>query len=158
MKIRRVIVNRRKAQFEVVTAGRRVLPFPFSELRPRLAAGDYVVEAHPDPEIGREGFTFNCASGAEGTIHADTVLAYNRDPHLMSELVLHRLTCAALDRIESAGLSRREIARRLGTSAAQLYRLLDPTNTTKSIDQMIGLLYVLGCEVSIAVKARKRAA
>jgi len=158
VKIRRVVVNKRKAQFEVVTTAGRVLPLPFSELRPRLRPGDSVVEAHPDQEIGREGFTFTRASGAEDTIHVDTVLAYNRDPRFMSELALHQLTCKALDRIEKARLSRREIARRLGTSAAQLYRLLDPTNYAKSIDQMICLLYVLGCEVSIAVKPRKRAA
>jgi hypothetical protein len=40
----------------------------------------------------------------------------------------------------------------------QLYRLLDPANATKSLNQMISLLHVLGCEVSVVVKKRKAAA
>jgi predicted XRE-type DNA-binding protein len=61
-------------------------------------------------------------------------------------------------RIETAGLSRREIARRLGTSVPQLYRLLDPTNDAKSINQLIALLHVLGCEVDLKVRRRRAAA
>jgi hypothetical protein len=50
----------------------------------------------------------------------------------------------------------REIARRLGTSRAQLYRLLDPTNTRKSLRQLLALLHVLGCAVEVRIKARAR--
>jgi hypothetical protein len=53
-------------------------------------------------------------------------------------------------------LSRREIIRRLDTSATQLYRLLDPANTTKSLHRMVDLLHVLGCGVDIVVKDRPR--
>jgi hypothetical protein len=49
-------------------------------------------------------------------------------------------------------LSRREIIRRLGTSPAQFYRLLDPTNYGKSIDALLSLLQVLDCEVELVVK------
>jgi hypothetical protein len=41
--------------------------------------------------------------------------------------------------------------RRLGTSAAQLYRLLDQTNYRKSVDQVSALLQVLNCEVDLVV-------
>ncbi len=158
MKIRRVVVNRRKAQFEVITANGREHPFPFSQLSPKLKKSDRIDEAYPDPEIGREGFTYRRASGAEDTVHLDSVLECNRDPRYMSEMALCDLSCRALDRIEGSRLSRREIARRLRTSLPQLYRLLDPANSSKSIDQMIALLYVLGCEVSVVVRKRKRAA
>ena len=46
--------------------------------------------------------------------------------------------------------------RRLGTSAAQFYRLLDTTNYRKSIGQMVSLLYVLDCEVTLDVRKRRR--
>ena len=42
--------------------------------------------------------------------------------------------------------------RRLGTSPAQLYRLLDQTNSRKSIDQMLALLRVLDCDVELVVR------
>ena len=57
-------------------------------------------------------------------------------------------------------LSIREVARRLGTSASQLYRLLDPADDSKSLRQVIALLHVLGCRVDLAIKsgtARKAA-
>jgi len=51
-------------------------------------------------------------------------------------------------------LSRREIIRRLGTSATQFYRLLDQTNYRKSIDQLLSLLHVLDCDVDLVVRAK----
>jgi len=48
----------------------------------------------------------------------------------------------------------REVARRLGTSQTQLYRLLDPKNTTKSLRQVLALLHALGCAVEMRVKRR----
>jgi hypothetical protein len=40
----------------------------------------------------------------------------------------------------------------MGTSAAQFYRLLDQTNYSKSIDQLMALLSVLDCEIDLVVK------
>jgi len=68
------------------------------------------------------------------------------------KLTLHGLTARALEALEQSGLSKREIIRRLGTSPSQFYRLTDPTNYQKSIDQMLALLNVLGCEVEFSVK------
>ena len=158
MKIRRVVVNQRKAQLEVVVTNGTVLPLPFSRLAPRPTSTDRIREVYPDKELAKEAFTYVLASGAEGSVHLDAVLEYNQDPHYMSELLLHQLTVQARNRIEECDLSRREISRRLGTSLPQLYRLLDPTNKTKSLNQMISLLHVLGCEVAVVVRRRKAAA
>jgi len=49
---------------------------------------------------------------------------------------------------------KREIIRRLGTSPAQLYRLLDTTNYRKSIDSVVELLQVLDCAVEFVVRER----
>jgi hypothetical protein len=63
----------------------------------------------------------------------------------------------AAKRVASSGLSRRELARRLQTSVPQLYRLLDPANTRKSLSQLVGLLQVLDCVVDLVVKPRRAA-
>ena len=47
-----------------------------------------------------------------------------------------------------------EIIRRLGTSPAQFYRLIDPTNYRKTVDKMLLLLQVLDCEVDVVVRQR----
>lgn len=158
MKIRRVAVNHRKAQLEITVGSGEMLPMPFSQLSPRPSAANRMLAARLDKELANEAVTYVLASGAEGSVPLDAVLEYNQDPRHLSELLLHKLTVDARGRIDRCGLSRREIARRMGTSLPQLYRLLDPTNTTKSLNQMIALLHVLGFEVSVVVKKRRRAA
>jgi len=111
-----------------------------------------VTRVSADPEIGREGFTYQLESGREGTVHIDHVLEYNQDPAYMRNLMLYRLTVEAQRRVDSSPLSRREIIRRLGTSATQFYRILDTTNDRKTIDQVLRLLQVLQCEVDLIVR------
>ncbi len=84
----------------------------------------------------------------------DAVLEYNEDPSYMADLTLYRLTQEARSRLDSSGLSMREVARSLGTSPTQLYRLIDPTNYTKSLRQLMALLYLLGCNVDVAIRDR----
>jgi hypothetical protein len=93
-------------------------------------------------------------SGKSGTIHIEQVLEYNQDPTCLRDLLLYRLTLEAQKRIAESALSKREIIRRLGTSAAQLYRLLDQTNYRKSIDQVLVLLQVLNCDVDLVIRKK----
>jgi hypothetical protein len=152
VKIRKVVANNRRRAFEVHTR-RETFVFPYSEAVPVPSSDDRIEEVYVDPELGREGFTFRLASGAEGSVHVDSVLEYNEDPY-MAELTLYRLTLEAKKRFESSGLSAREVSRLLGTSPTQLYRLLDPTNYGKSLKQLVALLYLLGAEVEVEVKNR----
>ena len=71
----------------------------------------------------------------------------------MRDMLLYKLTLLALERMENSGLGRREVIRRLRTSPAQLYRLLDATNYRKSVDQMLTLLAVLDCTVDLVVSS-----
>ena len=153
MKITSVTANNRKRAFEVKTR-RGQWPFPYSKAEPAPTPSDPLVELYIDPELGREGFTYLLASGAEGSVHIDHVLDYNEEPGYMRDLLLCNLTVEALERIEASPLSKREIIRRLGTSPAQFYRLLDTTNYRKSVDKMLALLQVLDCEVEVIVRAK----
>lgn len=107
-----------------------------------------------DAETGREAFTYVLHSGRTGTVHVEQVQEYNRDPSHLRDLLLYRLTLEAQRQIAESPLSKREIVRRLGTSAAQLYRLLDQTNYRKSVDQVLALLQVLNCEVDLVVRTK----
>jgi hypothetical protein len=153
MKIRRVSANNRKKAFEVRTSS-QILLFPYVKADPRPTPTDRVAEVAVDAELDREGFSYRLASGREGTVHAEQVLEYNQDPGYLRELLLYKLTLEARKRVDASPLSKREIVRRLGTSAAQLYRLLDPTNYRKSVDRLLLLLHVLDCEVDLVVRAK----
>lgn len=51
-------------------------------------------------------------------------------------------------------LGKRELIRRLGTSATQFHRLLDQSNYSKSIDQLLRLLNVLDLDVDFVIHAK----
>jgi hypothetical protein len=153
VKIRSVSFNNRKKGFEVRTP-RGEFWFPYGKLDTRPRQGDPVVRVSVDPELAREGFTYLLGSGKAGTVHVEQVLEYNQDPDHLRNLLLYKLTLEARKRVAGSALSRREIIRRLGTSPAQFYRLLDQTNTRKSIDQVLTLLHVLDCDVDLVVRAK----
>jgi hypothetical protein len=154
MKIRAVRANNRKRVFEVATSRGR-LSFPYAKCDPAPTTQDPPAEVFVDDELGRDGFTYALASGEEGSVHIDTVFEYNEDPGYLRDLMLHRLTVEAGRCLAQSGLSKREVIRRLGTSPAQFYRLIDTANRTKSVDGVLDLLDVLGCEVELTVRDRK---
>lgn len=153
MKVRAVHANSRRKAFEVRTSSRCLL-MPFAKVDPAPTGDDPVVRAHVDKEIGSEGFTYALRSGREGTVHVEQVLEYNKDPDHLRDGLLYALTLEAQKRVEASGLSRREIIRRLGTSATQFYRLLDQTNYRKSLDQLVSLLQILDCDVRLVVRSK----
>jgi hypothetical protein len=154
MKIKKVTENNRKKAFEISTGG-KVYLFPYSRLKGSPSRENPVKRVYVDRELGSEAFTYELQSGNEGTVHMDHVLEYNRDPHYMRDLLLYKLTLEAQERVRSSSISKREIIRRLNTSAAQFYRLLDQTNYKKSIDQLTALLQVLDCEVDLVVRKKR---
>ena len=153
MRIESVRANNSKRVFEVATREQRY-DLPYSRTDAVPTADDPIVDLFIDDELGREGFTYRLASGLEDAVMWDQVLDHNADPSYMRDLLLYRLSLEAQDALEASPLSKREIIRRLGTSPAQFYRLLDQTNYTKSVDKMLELLSVLDREVEFVVKPR----
>ena len=127
MKIRSVTFNNKRKDFEVRTSGKKYA-FPYVKASSSPASDDQVTRVYVDKELGREGFTYELQSGKTGTVHVEQVLEYNRDPNYLRDLMLYKLTVEAQRRIAESPLSKREIIRRLGSSATQVYRLLDQTN------------------------------
>lgn len=153
MRIRKVSHNNRKKAFDVVTT-RGTYRFPYAKLDSPPSRDNPIVSVYVDKELGREAFTYELRSGDEGTVHLDHVLHYSRDPQYLRDLLLYRLTVEAQERVKRSSLSKREIIRRLGTSPAQFYRLLDQTNYTKSMDQVVTLLHALDCKVDFSVQEK----
>jgi len=157
MKIRSVKSNNRKNEFSVVTYSGVEYSFPYSEAKPKPTADNRVEEVVVDKELGKEAFTYILKSGKEGSVHIEQVLEYNEDPKYLAELLTYKLSLEAQKRIENSDLSRRQMAKRLKTSVPQLYRLLDSSNTNKSMTQLVALLHILNCDVDLVVKKRSAA-
>ena len=150
MKIDSVSINNRRKCLQIDTEKGR-LTLPFSKLVLRVSEHNRIKEAYVDEELGREAITYVLDSGEEASIHLDAFLDYHKDPDYMRKMVLYKLTLKALKAIEVSGLSKREIVRRLNTSPAQLYRLLNTSNYSKTIDQIVKLLAALGFETRFIV-------
>jgi hypothetical protein len=155
MKIRNVTANNRRRAFEVQTRSGEFV-FPYARLRLKPASKNRITDVYPDPELGREAFTYVLEDGSEDSVHLDEVLEYNEDPDQLRDLLLYKLTVEAQKRAATSPLSKREIIRRLGTSASQFYRLLDQTNYSKSIGQLLALLHILDCDVDVVIRKRAR--
>lgn len=153
MKVRAVKRNSHRKVLDVSTSSAHFL-YPFAKLDPRPSVDDPMVEARIDRELASEAVTYVLASGREGTVHIEQVLEYNKDPDYLRDQLLYKLTLEAQRRVAASALPRREIIRRLRTSAAQFYRLLDQTNYRKSVDQLIRLLQALDCDVDLRVRAK----
>jgi hypothetical protein len=149
VKIQKVIADNRHRRFAVTTR-RGVLLFPYARCDPTPSPEDRLIEVYVDDELAREAFTYHLASGAEGTVHIDSVLDVNADPDYLARLELYNLTLEAKARLDASGLSVRDAAQRLGTSPPQLYRLLDPTNYSKSARQLLAVLALGGASVTVA--------
>lgn len=153
MRITAVRANSHKRAFEV-DSPRGTLSFPYARCEPVPTRENPVRRVFVDLELGERGFSYELASCDEGCVLLDQILDHNADPGYVRDMLLHRLSLEAQRRVAVSPLSKREIIRRLGTSAAQFYRLLDQTNYHKSLDAMFALLTVLGCDVDMVVRER----
>ncbi|MCD4655898.1 helix-turn-helix domain-containing protein [bacterium] len=153
MKVKSITSNNRKKGFEVKTTT-LTFWFPYAMLENPPSKDDPIVHVGVDEEIEQEGFTYVLESGIEETVHVEQVLDYNKDPSYIRDTILYKLSLDAQEQVSCSLLSKREIIRRLGTSASQFYRLLDQTNYKKTIDQMLVLLNILGCDIDVVVKAK----
>jgi hypothetical protein len=155
VKIKKVDADTKRRRFEVTTS-RGILPFPFARCDPTPSTKDRIEEVYVDPELGREAFTYKLASGAEGSVHVDSVLDVNADPEYLAELELYRLTLEARKHFGASGLSIRDAAARLNTSPTQLYRILDPANGTTSARHLLAVLALAGASLEVAERPPAR--
>jgi len=157
MKIRSVTANNRSKEFSVTVWSGATFSFPYGEADPQPDAANLIEEVFVDKELAKEAFSYTLKSGEEGSVHIEQILEYNEDPKYLSDLLTYKLTLEAKHQIEISGLSRRQVARRLKTSVPQLYRLLDPSNTRKSMNQLVALLHILNCDIDLVVTKKDAA-
>ena len=137
MKIQSVAHNNRKRAFQV-KASKKLFQLPYSKVDPQPGAADPITRVFVDKELGSEGFTYVMESGKEGAVHSEQVLEYNQDPHYLRDALLYKLTIEAQKRVKASALSKREIIRRLGTSARSfIVCSIRPTIESRSINSCL---------------------
>jgi hypothetical protein len=157
MKVANVVINNKRKEFLIKTLSGGEFSYPYVKTDPRPLPDNQINKVFVDRELDNEAITYVLNSGEEGSIHVEQILEYNEDPGYMAELLTYKLTLEAKRAIDISGLSRRQIARRLQTSVPQLYRLLDSSNTNKSMNQLVTLLHILNCNIDFVVNRKASA-
>lgn len=150
-KISSVTMDKKKKLILVRSKNDEFLSLPFSRLSTVPSAGNPILDIWVDKELGSQAVTFKLKDGMVDSIPLDAFLDFNKDPEYLRSLELYQLTLKAEKLLDKSGMSKREVARRMGTSMSQLSRLLDATDQKKSIDQMMKLLTILGATVTVKV-------
>lgn len=146
MKVTSVKIDSRKREL-LITAGRKEFRYPLAF----VSSGDVVVAAAGDEETGNEAITCVMASGQTLTIHLDEIRAQLGDADYLRQQMLYDMTLQAQKSVREKRVAKRALCRMLQTSPAQVYRLLDQTCYSKTVDQMLRLLQALGCEVKLEI-------
>ena len=141
------IDNRRK--LITISSGQDKFSLPYAKLDLRPSPNNPIVKIFVDQELGSRAVTYFLQAGEEDSVHLNAFFDYNRDPLYLQKVLKLKLTLIAQQALKRSGLSRAELRRRLGTSASQLIRLLDQTNYSKSIDQLLRLVSVLGVGIEL---------
>ncbi|MDO8518583.1 MAG: helix-turn-helix transcriptional regulator [Deltaproteobacteria bacterium] len=147
-KFKKVGVDNKKKVFHLeYTSGLKV-ECPYSALGIR----SNVVEAWPDPEVGFGDFYFKLEDGNIGYVPYDQPLHIVQNPDYVKHMTLYEVTKQVNILIKESKVSKRELARRLGTSMSQLGRLLDTTNYKKELSRLIEIATMLNYEFKWSFK------
>lgn len=133
--------NKKKVFHLEYTSGLKV-DCPYSALGIKKS----IVEAAPDKEAGRHSFYFDPENGQREFVPYDQPLHVVQHPTYVREQTLYEVTKQLNTLIKKSKISKREFARRLGTSLSQLSRLLDTTNYNKELSRLIELAAMLDYE------------
>ncbi len=141
-KFRKIEFDNKKRVFLVEYTTGFTAECPYSALGIR----NKVVEAAPDAEVGRHSFYFILDNGKKEFVPFDQPLHIAQHPEYVKQNTLYEVTKQLNEFIERERVSKRELARRLGTSMSQLSRLLDTTNYKKELSRLIELAAMLNYE------------
>lgn len=141
-KFKKVELDNKKRVFHLqYTSGLKV-ECPYST----LGIKGKVIEAAPDVEVGQHSFYFILENGKKEFVPFDQPLHIVQNPEYVKQNTLYEVTKQINEFVERGKVSKRELARRLGTSLSQLSRLLDTTNYKKELSRLIELAAMLNYE------------
>jgi len=147
-KFKIVVPDNKKRVFHLEYSSGLKIECPYSALDIR----GKIIDAAPDPEVGRHSFYFIDDSGKKEFVPFDQPLHIVQHPEYVKQCTLYEVTKQLNVFIKQAKVSKRELARRLGTSLSQLSRLLDTTNYKKELVRLIELAAILNYEFKWAFK------
>jgi len=141
-KFKKAEFDNRKRVFHLEYTSGLKIECPYSA----LGIHGKVIESAPDTEAGHHSFYFILENNKKEFVPFDQPLYITQNPEYVKQHTLYEVTKQLNEFIERGKVSKRELARRLGTSLSQLARLLDSSNYKKELSRLIELAAILDYE------------
>lgn len=117
-----------------------------------LAITTKVIEAWVDTETRGGAVDMRLEDGTEEYMPWDQPLALVQDPEFLLRTHLERVLAHIHRAFADKHISKRYLARQLGTSDNQIQRLLDPSSLNKNLTQLYRIALLLGIELEWRVR------
>ena len=147
-RIRTVRFDNRKRVLEVDYASGKSIAVHYGHLGiPRKIAAVWV-----DTQTRGRAVGIRLEDGSEEYMPYDQPLALARDPAYVLRTQLERLLARIRQALADKHISKRYLAKQLGTSDNQIQRLLDPSILNKNLEQLYRIGLLLGLELEWRVR------
>ena len=151
-KLKKIEFNNRKKEFDVFYKSGQKVTLHFGQ----LGIQSNLLAAGVDPESKGIAFFYKTETGAEDFVPYDIPLILAKDPDYLFQIEVEELTADIKKKMESKGITKKFLARSLGTSDIQIQRLLNADNPNKNFLQLNKIAHILGLNLSL--KLQKMAA
>ncbi len=154
MKIEKIFFENGSELVEVITKrnGKKVkFSLPVAKLKPAPSKVNPIVSIEIDKDLGSEGISYILRNGEPGTVHIDAFREFSRDPDFFRDLTVYKSTLLLEQINEQSPISKKELAGKLTTSVAHIYRIFESSYYGKTIDQIIKALAVYGYKVELTL-------
>ncbi|MBI4211051.1 MAG: helix-turn-helix transcriptional regulator [Deltaproteobacteria bacterium] len=141
-KFKKAIFDNKKKVFYLEYSSGLKLECPYSA----LSVENKIVDSGPDEETGHHSFYFVTDQGKKEFVPFDQPLHIAQHPEYVKQQTLYHVTKQVNKMLQASSISKRELARRLGTSLSQVSRLLDTTNEKKELSRLIEIAAILDYE------------
>lgn len=113
----------------------------------QLGIHQKIAAAWVDTETGGRAVGLRLEDGTEEHMPYDQPLALTHDPEFLLRTHLERVLAHIHQALSDKHISKRYLARQLGTSDNQIQRLLDPSILNKNLAQLYRIALLLGIEL-----------
>lgn len=145
-KLKNVTYNNRKKEIGIEYQRGKSVVLHYSQLGIK---NQQLVRAGVDPESNGIAFFYETASGEKEFVPYDVPLILDNDADYLFQTEIEELIADIKRKMQEKGVSKKYLARSLGTSDMQIERLLNPDNPNKNFLQLNKIAKILGLSLKI---------
>lgn len=149
MKMTAVYFSNKTKEIEIEYSNGKIIVLHYGS----LAIDRNISQMWIDEETRGKTLVIEYQDGLVDFIPYDQPLALVKDPEFMLQNQIEHLIAEIKETLKAKGISKKFLARQLGTSDNQIHRLLNPRIVNKNLSQLYRLCALIGLEFELKLKA-----